>query len=474
MYIVFVVISIFFIVAISCVLYLLKKYKININSLMENNKLAVEEIAELKLKVLVNNEKLIYADNIKNELSEYKVLLDHEKSLNSNLLAQVASLEVENKKNNEHYQSRITEINHINQQMKDAFSVISKDALLKNTDMLKHAFNQSLEHFMKTSAQDRSISQELLANIMQPLKESLTQVNHKVHELETKRQGAYEGLKEQIDGLLRSQLLLQKETQNLSRALYTPAIKGRWGEMQLRRVVELSGLSPHCDFIEQKNITESESVRRPDMIVTLPKNKKIIIDAKAPIEFIDNNCREDDGNERDKDQQLVSTLKRHILSLKKKSYNSIINDTPEFIVMFLPGEALLHRALNADPLLLDFAAQNEILITTPVTLVALLKAVAFNFNQEAIANNIEEVRYLSKQLLDRVEKMTDHFAKLGRSLKQAAQCYNQTLSSLDSRVLVTARKLASIKSVNKDEDMMIAKLPLIEEVITNPDIKGDN
>lgn len=471
MYIVFIVISVFIII-ISYVLYLLKKYKMNADSWAQNHKKAMEEIAELKLKVIVNQEKLLYADNIKNELSEHKVLLDNEKSLNSKLLAQVASLEVENKKNNEHYQSRIAEINHINQQMKDAFAVISKDALLKNTDMLKHAFNQSLEHFMKTSAQDRSISQELLANIMQPLKESLTQVNHKVHELETKRQGAYDGLKEQIDGLLRSQLLLQKETQNLSRALYTPAIKGRWGEMQLRRVVELSGLSPHCDFIEQKNITEDDSVRRPDMIVTLPKNKKIIIDAKAPIEFIDNNYQ-DNGNEKDKDQQLVTTLKRHILALKKRSYSNIINETPEFIVMFLPGEALLHRALNADPLLLDFAAQNEILITTPVTLVALLKAVAFNFNQEAIANNIEEVRYLSKQLLDRVEKMTDHFAKLGRSLKQAAQSYNQTLSSLDTRVLVTARKLANIKSINKDEDVMMAKLPLIEEVITNPDIKGE-
>jgi DNA recombination protein RmuC len=451
-----------------------KAHQVAIALLDKEKKQAIDALMENKAQLAVGNEKLEQAEGFKYELEKYRQLLDDARLKTGTLLAKVASLEVENKKNIEHYQSRMLELTSFHGQMKDAFAILSKDALLTSTDLLKNSFHQSLEHFLKVAEKDRSVSQELLANIMKPLKESLTQVNTKVGELESKRQGAYDGLKEQIEGLLRSQSLLQKETQNLSGALRAPTIKGRFGEMQLRRVVELSGLSPHCDFVEQKSIQEEDGTRRPDMIVTLPKNRKIIIDAKAPIEFFGNDERNESIKEEERAQQLALSLKRHLLTLKKKSYYSIINDTPEFIVMFLPSEALLHWALTADPLLLDFAAQNEILITTPVTLVALLKAIAFNFTQEAVANNIEEVRHLSQQLIDRVQKVTEHFDKLGRSLKQATQCYNQTLSSLDSRVLVTARKLASIKSINKEQDeFVITKLPLIEEVISNPNVLGE-
>jgi DNA recombination protein RmuC len=214
--------------------------------------------------------------------------------------------------------------------------------------------------------------------------------------------------------------------------------------MQLRRVVELSGLSSHCDFIEQKSLCDGDSVMRPDMIITLPKNKKIVVDAKAPMEFF----LGDKSDDMDKDragEELASSLRRHLLQLKKKSYHSVLKESPEFVVMFLPTEAFLHGALTADPMLLDFAAQHEVIIATPITLVALLKAIAFGFRQDAIADNIEEVRKLSQQLIDRIDKVASHFEKLGKNLKQATESYNQTLSSLDSRVLVTARKLSQIK-----------------------------
>jgi len=318
-----------------------------------------------------------------------------------------------------------------------------------------------MEQFFKICEKDRLSSQDNLTSIMQPLKDSLVLVDKKMQELETSRQGAYSGLKEQIEGLLKSQSSLQKETHNLSRALYAPTIRGRWGEMQLKRVVELSGLSEHCDFVEQKSIGDGEDILRPDMIVTLPKNKKIVIDAKAPLECFSDEILADGDEQRGQD--FAASLRRHLLALKKKSYHSFLRESPEFVVMFLPSEAFIYWALIADPMLLDFAAQNEVIISTPITLVALLKAIAFGFKQEASANNIEEVRRLSQELIDRVNKVSSHFERLGKNLRQATEAYNQTLSSLDSRVLVTARKLADIKSVTQSSETLVKKtLPFLD------------
>jgi DNA recombination protein RmuC len=332
--------------------------------------------------------------------------------------------------------------------MKEAFSSISQDAMVKNADLINASFKQSIEHFFKASEQDRLINSDNLANIMKPLKETLLTMENKVQDLETKRQGAYAGLKEQIDSLMASQAHLQKETHHLAQALNAPTIRGRWGEMQLRRVVELSGLSAHCDFVEQKSFSDEESTIRPDMIVTLPKNKKIVIDAKAPLEVFSQEKTLASLSDEQRGQELAQSLRRHLQILKKKSYYSVVGESPEFVVMFLPGEAFLHWALIADPGLLDYAAQHEVIIATPITLVALLKAIAFGFKQEAVANNIEDVRRLSQQLIDRINTVAGHFEKLGKNLKQATDAYNQTLSSLDSRVLVTARKLAEIKSLS--------------------------
>lgn len=331
--------------------------------------------------------------------------------------------------------------------MKTSFAAISKDTLMANVDLMNSSFKQSLEQIYKTSEQDRTNSHQHLREVIAPLKESLLSVDKKVGELESARVGAYGGLKEQIEGLLKSQAILQKETTTLTRALNAPSIRGRWGEMQLRRVVELSGLSAHCDFIEQCSIKDGDDLIRPDMIVTLPKNKVIVIDAKAPLELF----TQEQSSDENTSLALAASLRRHLQVLKKKSYFKLVTGSPEFTVMFLPGEAFLHRALVADPALLDFAAQQDIIIATPITLVALLKAIAFGFKQEAVAGNIEEVRRLSQQLIDRVNKVAEHFDKLGRHLKQATDSYNQTLSSLDSRVLVTARKLAEIKSVSLEE-----------------------
>lgn len=345
-----------------------------------------------------------------------------------------------------YFSKRQADFLRLNEHLKTSFAAISREALVANVDLVNSSFKNSIEQVYKASEQDRTHNQQYISQIIAPLKESLLSVDKKVGELESARQGAYGGLKEQIDNLLKSQNILHKETATLARALNAPSIKGRWGEMQLRRVVELSGLSAHCDFVEQLSIKQDENLARPDMIVTLPNNKIIVIDAKVPLEIFG-----DSNAENSESSSLVNSLRRHLQILKKKSYYKLAGESPEFTVMFLPGEVFLHRALAADPMLIDYAAQQNIIIATPITLVALLKAVAFGFKQEAVAQNIEEVRRLSQQLIDRVNKVGEHFDKLGRNLKQATESYNQTLSSLDSRVLVTARKLAEIKSVGCED-----------------------
>jgi DNA recombination protein RmuC len=470
----------FFIATVIFWLFMVQKNRQNASllSIVEQDKKQLSQsLLDKTAHLAALGERIGQAERLVDDLSAARASLGDLKDENGRLMAKVAGLEMENQKTAEFFNRRITDLSSVHDQMREAFASVSQDALLKNADMIKNSFNQSMEHYFKVTEKDRSMSQELLANIMKPLKESLVLVDTKVGELESKRQGAYDGLREQIEGLLKSQATLQKETQTLSRALHAPTIRGHWGEMQLKRVVELSGLSAHCDFVEQKSIKEGDDVLRPDMIVTLPKNKKIVIDAKAPLEFLADvtNPSMFEVNEEERGQLLAASLRRHLLALKKKSYYSALGESPEFVVMFLPGEAFLHWALIADPMLLDFAAQNEILITTPITLVALLKSIAFGFGQEAVANNIEEVRKLSQQLIDRVNKVSEHFERLGKCLKQSTEAYNQTLASLDSRVLVTARKLANIRSISKDtEELTVGHLPLLEVMPRMVDFKADD
>lgn len=434
-------------------------------------KLLNDNVAKSYAHIATLEEKVAQSFLLKDELELTKKILDDKRSEIGLLTTKIAQLSVENEKSVEFFNRRIEDLSSLQHNMKEAFASISKDALHKNADLVNNSFKQSVEHFFKIAEKDRLTSEANLAGIMQPLRDSLVAVDKKVQELETSRQGAYSGLKEQIEGMLKSQASLQKETQNLSRALYAPTIRGRWGEMQLKRVVELSGLSSYCDFVEQKNIGDGKEILRPDMIVTLPKNKKIVIDAKAPLDvFSEENLT---MNDEQRGQDFAASLRRHLLALKKKSYYSFLGDSPEFVVMFLPSEAFIYWALIADPMLLDFAAQNEVIIATPITLVALLKAIAFGFKQEAIASNIEEVRRLSQELIDRVNKVSSHFEKLGKNLRQATESYNQTLSSLDSRVLVTARKLADIKSVTESSESMVRKtLPVIDIIPRNTDTES--
>lgn len=276
------------------------------------------------------------------------------------------------------------------------------------------------------------------SGFLAPFKESLTQINQHLRELEKNREAAYQTLQHQV-------LLLKSETGNLARALSSHSTRGRWGEIQLKRVVELAGMIAHCDFEEQVvKTTESETIR-PDLVVKLPGNKCIIVDAKVPLSAY-LKAMESENLDAQKILFLDHTdqLKKHIQQLGKKSYWRHFQPSPEFVVLFLPGETFLSTALSLQPELMELAAESGVILATPMTLIAMLRAIAFGWRQEASNENAQAIAQKAKELCERLGTLSEYFVKLGKSLGQSVESYNQAMASLESRVLVSARQMTDM------------------------------
>ena len=259
--------------------------------------------------------------------------------------------------------------------------------------------------------------------------------------LELERQKAYTGLSEQVRQLTESQDKLQSETRNLVTALRSPATRGRWGEMQLRRVVEVAGMVEHCDFDEQVTVSGADGKLRPDMVVHLPGAKHVIVDAKVPLQaFLDANDATDEEARRAHLTAHARHLRAHVDALSKKSYWEQFDDTPEFVVAFIPGDALLAAALEHDSSLLEHAVSSHVLLATPTTLIALLRAVAYGWQQEALAENAREVQQMGRELYKRLATFGEHMAKTGKSLSGAVDAYNKAVGSLERNVFPQARR----------------------------------
>ncbi|HYW69613.1 MAG TPA: DNA recombination protein RmuC [Pyrinomonadaceae bacterium] len=336
--------------------------------------------------------------------------------------------------------------------LSEKFKALSRDALKDNNEEFLHLAHVTLEKFQQTAKGDLDQRQQAIDQLVKPLKESLEKVDGKIEEMERIRAGAYSGLVEQVKTLAASQQSLQAETGNLVKALRTPHVRGRWGEIQLRRVVELAGMIQYCDFSEQETIANEDGRIRPDMIVRLPGNRTIVVDAKVPFEaFYESISTSDDAIRLERLKEHARLVRAHIVALSRKSYWETVQPTPEFVLLFLPGETFYSAALEQDPKLIEDGINQKVIIATPTTLIALLKAISYGWQQEQRAANADEVGKLGKELYDRLQKFLSHFSDIGKNLDRALEAYNKGVGSLEARVLVTARKFKERSAISGEE-----------------------
>jgi DNA recombination protein RmuC len=287
--------------------------------------------------------------------------------------------------------------------------------------------------------EDRS---EIASLIVQPLKDTLDRYDHHVQEMEKSRQHAYGSLSEQIRSLIDTQAGLHRETGNLAKALRVPHVRGRWGEMTLKRVAEISGMADRCDFVEQQSVNSEDGLLRPDMIVTLPGKRCIVIDAKVPLAaYLESLEAATDADRKRHLEIHARQVQSHIQKLAAKSYWSQFQPSPEFVMLFIPGENFFSAALSQLPDLIEYAASKGVILATPVTLISLLKTVAFGWRQEAGETNAREIHRLGCELYERFNLMAGHFQHLGKDIDHCVTTYNQMVGSYEKRVLPALRKL---------------------------------
>lgn len=290
-----------------------------------------------------------------------------------------------------------------------------------------------------------------ISSILNPLQETLKKMEENTKKIEKERDQAYGSLTKQVEGLILSENLLRKETQNLAKALQSPNIRGSWGQVHLKRVVELSGMLNRCDFFEQKTAFNEDKILRPDLLVRLPGKRHIIVDAKTPINaYLEASNAKDEESKKEKLKIHVKHLQKHMKDLASKEYWKHFSPSPEYVILFLPAEAFFSAALNEDPSLLEKGVRQNVIIATPTTLIAILRAISFSWRQEEVSKNSEKIALRGKELYERLHLMQKHFENLGKSLRQSVSSYNSTVSSLENRVLVSARKLKELSDIEKD------------------------
>ncbi len=401
------------------------------------------------------------ADVLAEERDRAREQVDALQTLSSDAAADLARVQAALQHERESAQQRAADLSTAQEKLREQFEALAAKALHSNSEAVVQLAEQQLakaQAQQKAELEKRSTQVE---NMVAPLRESLAKVDEHVRQLEEKRADAYSGLNAQVKAMAEAQAHLSKETSALVSALRRPQTRGQWGELQLRRAVEMAGMVEHCDFSEQVTIG-SAGTQRPDMVIHLPEKRTIVVDSKVSLAaYLDAVETEDPSHHEDRMKAHARHLREHVDSLATKAYWEQFSSSPEFVVLFVPGESLLAPALERDPSLLDDAFAKRVMIVTPTVLIALLRTVAFLLAQAKVTENAIEVSALGRELYKRLGTMGGHLDKLGRSITSTVASYNKTIGSLERQVLVSARRMNDL-GVTTDE--LAAPAPVDESV----------
>ena len=342
------------------------------------------------------------------------------------------------------------------QQLTHTFGALSSKALKENNEAFLKLAEENLNKHQNQAVSELEKKEKAIEHLVKPIHDALKKTEQQIHNMEKERENAYGSLHQHLKDMASTQANLQNETRNLVQALRRPEVRGQWGELTLKRLAELAGMVEHCDFYEQENIETETGRQRPDMIVRMPDGRMIVVDVKTPLDAYLNAIEAQDDVTRNQEMiRHARNVKNRINELANKAYWTQFNNSPDFVVLFIPGDQFLTAALDHEHNLIEYALTKQVVLATPTSLVALLRAIAYGWRQEQLAENAEKIREVGEELYQRLATFTGHLQKLGKNLDNSMKAYNSAVGSFDSRILPGAQKF---------KEMGISEKKVIEDI----------